>query len=598
MLKKEWDLTPLLKNDKDPKAEKNLKEVAEKSYEFINKWKDRKDYLSEPKVLREALDEYEYWARNFSTDGDVGYYFWLRLQTEQTNSKVRAKFNKLYEQSMQIINAMEFFMHNISKIDQKTQSKMLQSGELAPYKHLLENSFESAKHLLSEKEEKIMNLKSKTAHSNWANLTSKLLSKEVRTVVDEKGKKTKKTFAELTPLMSDKNEHVRKSAAKAFNSVLKKHLDTAEAEMNSIMENKKINDELRKFESPEHARFISDDLEPKVVEVLIDTIKKDYELVHKYYGLKASLLGLDKLPYHERYIEYGKMDQKFEYEEAVKLVKETFAELDPEFEKIFDDMINNGRIDVYPKKGKSDGAFCVHNLISQPVYIFLNYTNKMRDVLTIAHESGHAINNYLMAKEQNALNFCTPLSTAEVASTFMEDFVTQNLLKNADDNLKLALLMHKMEDSIGTVYSQAAMFSFEKELHESFREKGYLAHKEIGDIYEKHVMESVGPSVYFTKGSENRWVGIGHFRRFFYNYQYASGLLISKGLQSLVKKRKNNVDKVKKFLSAGSSESPKNILSSIGIDITKKEFWAEGLGEINNTFEEINTLAKKLGKLS
>src|SRR5581483_2305939 len=105
----------------------------------------------------------------------------------------------------------------------------------------------------------------------------------------------------------------------------------------------------------------------------------------------------------------------------------------------------------------------------------------------LAHETGHGINNELMKEKQNALNFGTPLSVAEVASTFMEDFVLQELLQHADKEERLTLLMQKLDDDISTIFRQIAFYQFETELHKTFREKGYLTKEEIGEIFLKHM---------------------------------------------------------------------------------------------------------------
>ena len=101
--------------------------------------------------------------------------------------------------------------------------------------------------------------------------------------------------------------------------------------------------------------------------------------------------------------------------------------------------VEKGRVDVFPKKGKSGGAFCATDTLTTPTYILLNHTNKLHDVLTLAHESGHGLNNEFMRAKRNALSFGTTLATAEVASTFMEDFVLERLAKNATEEDRLSL---------------------------------------------------------------------------------------------------------------------------------------------------------------
>jgi oligoendopeptidase F len=308
-------------------------------------------------------------------------------------------------------------------------------------------------------------------------------------------------------------------------------------------------------------------------------------------------MGEKKLKYHERNVEYGRIDKKYPYDASVRLIRKVFSRLDKQFAEIFEDFIRNGQFDVYPRKGKGSGAFCVHHLISQPTYILLNHADKLSDVLTLAHELGHGINNELIRAKHHSLYFGTPTSTAEVASTFMEDFVLREVLHQADDELRLSIMMMKLNDDISTIFRQAACYRFEQELHQTFREKGYLSKEEIGRLFRKHMAAYMGNAVEQSAGSENWWVYWSHIRQFFYVYSYAGGLLISKSLQNSVQKHPKFIGKVKEFLSAGLSDSPKNIFLKLGIDITDRNFWNRGLDEVETLLLEARELAMKVKKI-
>jgi oligoendopeptidase F len=593
-----WNLTPLFQSDDDPLIEQKRKDLEEQSYRFINKWKDRKDYLEDPKVLKEALDDYEFWAKNYGESGDEGYYYWLRTQQDQNDPELKAKYNKIKDLGLKIGNDIQFFTHRIAKIPQKKQKKFLDSPDLASYRHFLESLFKEAHYLLSEEEEKILNLVGSTSYSNWVKMVSGFLSKEQREVFNAEGKRETQDFSTIVSLLNSPKKIVRDSANIAFNDVLSSHAESSEAEINSVLEFKKVNDMLRGVERPDITRHIADDIETEVVDVLLESVQKRFDISAKYYRLKANLMGVEKLEYHERNVDYGEVELNYPWKESVDLVKRTFSNLDPEFLEIFNNFEKNGYFDVYPRKNKSGGAFCASLLPTQPTYILLNHTNRMNDVLTLAHEMGHGINSYLVCKTQNALNDGTPTSTAEVASTFMEDFVLEEVLKEADDPTRLSLMMAKLNSDISSIQRQAACYKFEQELHDSYREKGYLSKEFIGKIFQKHMLAYMGDYVEQSEGSENWWVYWSHIRRFFYVYSYASGLLISKSLQNLVKEDNSFILKVKEFLSAGSSDSPKNVFADLGVDIAGKEFWDRGLNEIEVLLGETEDLAVKLKKIS
>jgi len=587
-----WDFSDIYRSDEDYEIKRKTIETA--NYQFINKWKDRKDYLTNTEILKEALYEYDNLLRDYGTDGDEGYYYWLRSQLDKTDTNIKARLNKIDDFSKRIQNDIHFFYLNISKIPKKIQSDFLNYKPLEPFKHFLERAFREAEYMLSEEEERIINLKRTSSYSYWVRMTSSFISKQERNVLTEEGKVEKKTFSEIISLLNSKNKSVRDKSARVFNKILSDFLDAAEYELNSILHNKKVDDEIRKMPRPDFDRHLNDDIESEIVDTLVDTVSQHFHISERFYELKARLLGVKKLKYHERNVEYGKIDKKFTFAESIEIISRVMKGLDDEFYDIFNEFINKGRFDVYPKKGKSSGAFCAHHLISQPTYILLNHNDKLNDVLTLAHELGHGINNELIKKKQMAINFGTPLCTAEVASTFMEDFVLREIMKDADDETRLAIMVKKLNDDVSTIFRQIACYRFEQELHNEFRIKGYLSKKEIGSIFQRHMAFYMGKYVEQSKGSENWWVYWGHIRTFFYVYSYASGLLISKSLQRFVNEDKRHLEKVKDFLSAGLSESPSVLFNKFNINIKDKGFWIKGLSEIEELLDDTFNLARRL----
>jgi oligoendopeptidase F len=593
----EWNLKLLFNGDDDPAMEVERNRIEQETQTFVSKWNSRDEYLTDPAVLKEALDEYEKLINLNGRGGKEGYYFGLRTAQDEANTTLKAKENKIDDFKAKQANLLQFFPIRVAKIEPDMQSVFLTSDHLAVYKHYLESLFLEAKYLLSEDAEKVMNLKASSSYSNWVRMTSTFLSKEEREVLNEDGKKEILSYSKIYSLMQSTNKNVRDGAAAAINEILEKHVDVAEAEINAILGDKKVNDELRGMPRPDFERHLGDDIESDVVDALVESIAARNDISRKYYGFKARLLGQKKLEYHERSVPYGVISKKYSYEDSVALIYEVFTKLDPEFGEIFAGFVNEGRIDVYPRKGKSSGAFCTQPVPSMPVYSLLNHTDKLNDVLTIAHEMGHGINHVLINKSQNALNSKSPMCTAEVASTFMEDFVLQRVLEEADDELRLTIMVQKLDDDTATIIRQNACYRFEQELHASFRKTGYLSKDDIGELFQKHMSAYMGDFVEMSEGSKNWWVLWPHIRYFFYVYSYASGLLISKSLQSKVKNDPSFILKVKEFLSAGSSDSPKNIFAKLGIDITDRSFWEVGLQEVEALLQETEALAKKLGKI-
>jgi len=329
-----WNLKPLFKSDNDPRMDKRREIVERTSYNFINTWKDRTDYLEDPVILRKALDHYEAWKRFCGSDGDEGYYFWLRSQQDQNDAKVKAKFNKIEEFSKKIENDSRFFSLRIAKIKSENQQQFLNHVALMPYRHFLERIFAEARYHLSEPEEKILNLKSTTSYSNWIKMTAGFLSKESRTVIMEDGSRKLATFTELLGLMNNKKRKVRATAAKAFNEILKNHADSAEAEINSVLANKKVDDELRGVLRPDTLRHLADDIESGVVDTLIDSVAERFAISKRFYELKAKLFNVKRLEYHERNMEFDVVTKHYSFARSVTLVHTVLGKLDAQGEKI------------------------------------------------------------------------------------------------------------------------------------------------------------------------------------------------------------------------------------------------------------------------
>ena len=186
---------------------------------------------------------------------------------------------------------------------------------------------------------------------------------------------------------------------------------------------------------------------------------------------------------------------------------------------------------------------------------------------------------------------------AEVSSKLMEAFLFEEILNEKNEELRLATMMMKLNDQISHVFSSATRNKFESEMHYSFREKGYLSKEEIGSLYKKYSIKYMGSSVEQTLGSENWWMHISHLRIFFYNYQYGAGILLAETLKSSFKKDPKFIEQIKKFLSAGSEKSPADIFQQLGINIKVKNFWNQGIDEIEELLIETEKLAKKMGKI-
>lgn len=588
-----WDLSLIW--DKPEELDAELAIASAATQKLVEKWQHiTPEILSDVDTLANVLDDYEKWSATTGIAGRALYYYYLRNTLDQEDKEVKTKLKQVSDFVDQEAVKLQFIGIRVALIPQSAQADLLKNARLEQYKHFLERSWAEASYLLSEPEEKILTLKSEVASGNWVNMLEQLISARTAEIKID-GKTEEYPFEGVLTFCSDSREAVRTQAGIAINKILADLAPVAEHEINSFLQNKKVDRELRGFPKFQTARFLADDMDSEVVDALVSGISERFDLSQRFYALKSKLLKQDQFVYNDRNQTWGKVSREIKFDEATEIVRAAFAELDPEFLEIYEGFLRDGKVDVYPQKGKSGGAFCIYEQINFPVYIMLNHTDKLRDVMTLAHEFGHAINDELMRKERHALDFSTPMSTAEVASTFCEEWVFERLLDKVEGEEKLALLVGKLDDGIATVFRQIAAYNFESDLYAKFSESKFLPHDKVGEMFREHMGAYLGDKVTLNPEHGNWWIYWGHFRRGFYVYSYASGQLIAQAMLAQVKADHSFMQQVKKFLSAGRSAAPRELFAEMGIDIADPNFWKQGVENFAKDLAASEALAAELG---
>ena len=258
--------------------------------------------------------------------------------------------------------------------------------------------------------------------------------------------------------------------------------------------------------------------------------------------------------------------------------------------ELFDHILTNGQIDVYPKQGKRGGAFCWGDT-SQPTNVFLNQVDTLRSLETYAHEMGHAIHTE-RSKEQPAhyQNYST--TTAETASTLFEGLLFDAVLQQANEEEKVSLLHDKLASDIATIQRQIACFNFELDMHTTVREQGAITKDELGEKLNKHLRAYMGPAVELSKEDGQFYVAWAHIRYGFYVYTYTFGILMSSIMAENFAANKSYATQIDKFLTAGGSDTVANIFKSIGINTTKIETFERGLDKMEAEIKLLQKLTK------
>jgi oligoendopeptidase F len=587
-IKTEWDFSKLYKDIHDPKIKKDVEFICRHLTIFAKKYKDLK-FLKTSRGMLNALNDYNDLTNK--TSSIPLWYLGLQQSLNSSNDKTQAEINKLSDIYLKASKETIFFGLAICKLDKKLQEKYLKDKTLAKYKYLLESSFLHGKFMLSEKEEKILTDKSQVAHEAWEEMGSKNRNSQK---IKFKGKEM--SLSEAMGIKADLPKKDRRALHKIVMERYKEISFIAEAELNAVIRNKKIDDEIRGYKTPYEATILGYQNDVKSIENLVNVVTKNNHISHRFFKLKAKILNKIEKSDEKKItmaelatdISTSKNKKKIKFEEACSMVTKSFAGVDQEFADIFQGYLKNGQIDVYPKLGKRDGAFC-SPMINAPTYVLLNYVDKLNDVSTLAHEMGHAIHSDL-SKKQEPMYQDYPISIAEVASTFFENVLFDNLLEIATPEEKKDLLVNKVQDNVFTIFAQIAYFQYEKNIHKAVKEKGFVSKEEFASMFADCRKSYVGEAVDVVETDGYGYVYINHFRYFFYVYSYAYGQLIANALYEEYKKDKSFGVKIKKFLSAGGSASPEDIFKSIGIDTSKPDFFLKGLKKIEKDLEVVEKM--------
>lgn len=578
-----WDLSDLYARVDDPQIEADIARTNALADDFAAIYRGKVASL-DAEGLRAAVSAYEAIVEAANKLGAFAYLIWT---TDAANARYGALLQRLTEWEAQLQQKLVFFeLEWVNAPDEFAQA-MLGDAALAHYRHWLETTRRYQPHRLSEPEEKILAEKSVTGRSAWARFFSELMG-NTRYPFDGE----ELTQAAILAKLHEPDRDVRQRAAQAFTEVLRGQLPTLTFIFNTLAADKASDDRLRHYPSWIASRNLENEVSDDVVEALINAVTARYDIVARYYRLKWALLGVDRLYDYDRYAPLPAAEGRYEWAQAREMVLRAYGQFHPQMAEVAGQFFARSWIDAPPYPGKRSGAYSASVVPSAHPYIFLNYTGNARDVMTLAHELGHGIHQYL-SREQGMLQQHTPLTTAEMASTFGEMLVFSDFMAHETDSaVRLAMLAQKIEDCFSTIFRQIAMNRFEHGMHTARREEGELTSERLGAVWMETQRAMFGDSVELTDNYALWWSYIPHFLHTpGYVYAYAFGELLVLALFARYRQEGDSfAPRYLEVLRAGGSDWPEKTLAPLGVDLTDPHFWQEGLGEI----EKLVTQAEEL----
>ena len=503
----------------------------------------------------------------------------------------RERFNAASEQLI-------FFSLEWRALAEPDAQAHLEHPQLARHRHWLENSRKEAPYSLSEPEERVLDTKELTGRQAFMRLFDEQVA-ALRVSLEMPGENAREaSLAEGLAGLYDAKRERRIASARAVTAALRPNLRTFAFILNTLVRDLADNDRLRGRGHMMLARNLANEIEQPQVDALLEACDGGMELVVRYYRLKKRLLGVDRLTDTDRYAPVFPDLPRIAFPQARELVLEAYHGFAPEMADIAARFFDQGWIDAELRPGKTGGGFSAGTLPDLHPYILINYTDNMRDVMTLAHELGHGVHQYL-SRPNGVFQMHTPLTTAETASVFGEMLVFHKLMAGQDDpKVRLGLLCGQLEGIFATVFRQAAMTRFEQAVHTRRRERGELDIDAIGELWMEANRPMFGDVLELTPDYRMWWAYIGHFIHSpFYCYAYSFGELLVLALYRRYEREGAAfVPRYLELLAAGGSLSPPALLSRLGLDIADPGFWAQGLALIEQMVTQAETLAEGMAE--
>ena len=584
MDKYKWDLTKIIKNEKE------FNSLCDEVNDTINKIITYKDKIMLNSTnlfdLLELDTHLEFLIEKLYVYSHLSYYDNMG-STKFQEYKEKIEYLVTLASSKTSFITPELLKSEYSKVEEYIK----ENNKLERYRLSLERTYRYKSHILSEQEEKLLSdiseitNVSKSTYDALNNIDVKFDS-----IKDENGKKIELNHSNYGVLLTSKDRSLRK---RAFNSCYKYYEDHINTISNLYIGKIKTNSfisKTRKYKNSLEMKLFPDEVNEKLYDSLIKVTNNNLKYLKDFYKVKSNSLGY-KLHMYDLYVNTSKkIKDKIDYEYGIKLLNEALKPLGSNYLSVFNHLLNNHCVDVYPKDKKRSGAYewAVYGV---DPYVSLNYENDINSVSTLAHEMGHAMHTYYSNKNQDYLYASYPIFLAEIASTVNEILLSEYLINNSKTkDEKEYYLIEFLDKFKATVYRQTMFAEFEKKAHEKYEKDNILTSEYLCNEYLKLNKKHFSPVVKVDDTIKYEWARIPHFYDSFYVYKYATGFISALIIADNLLNKKDFKEKYIKFLSSGSIMYPLDLLNNIDIDLTSVK-------ELDRAFQIFNEKLNMLKEL-
>ena len=567
-----WNLEPIYKGFDDPAFARDyeaLKALVEKLKTFSEELEGMEPLagLTRGIALSEELTDLV---------NKLAEYASLRQSADTRDQEAGSQMGRIMALYSDTAAPLAVFSQWASSLE-NLQELVAGDENLRDYAYYFENVKKSSRYLLPGMGEEIMARMELSGGSAWADLHSYITS-----TLPVKYRDKTINLSAVRNLAYDDDAQVRKDAYEAELAAYPAIRDSAAFALNSIKMETISDCKLRGYTSPLDRTLENSHMEKKTLTAMLEAMDEYLPKFWQYLKAKGKALGHENgLPWYDLFAPMGKASTKFTTEDARDYLVKLFSGFDQELADMVAKAFDEAWIDFYPRDGKVGGAFCAGVECLGESRILTNFDGLFTDVVTLAHELGHAFHNQCI-RSHRPLNHDYSMPVAETASTFNECVVMAAAIAGAKDKQEqLALIESQLQDATQIICDIYSRYRFETMVFAN-REQDFMHADTLCGFMEEAQKASYGDGLDPKYLHPYMWVCKGHYYGpTFYNFPYAFGGLFARGLYAQYQQEGEAfVPKYKKLLYTTTVASVEDTAKVAGIDLGDKNFWRSALQTI------------------
>ncbi|PSW21504.1 oligoendopeptidase F [Photobacterium sanctipauli] len=589
-----WDLTIAYRDLNDPKIEHDLSTVTTKLSQFNTLSSEQISGLADALLLHDELS---------ITVSTLSSYANCLLSVDASNAKAKQLSGQVDKLGSELAQALNPFLQAVIHLDEQGYEQLLSGSQLTPYRFKLDRELLLKTQLLSVEEEQLLSAMNIDGRNAWGRLYDNLTGSLKVTLSLQDDTEETVGLSQAASILYGGDSLRREPAWKAISGAMETHQESFAAILNALSGGRLTEYQKRSHTTPVH--FLDPALhdgriERATLDAMMSTTKDRRAVGQKAGKVMAQLFGTEKLKPWDELASMPPLgnaeSHEYSFDEGIAIIREAFEGVDPEMAAFVDMMVENKLIDAAPQPNKRLGAFCTKFADSRTPLVFMTWGGSMSDVLTLAHELGHAFHNWVLKgtpRQQSSY----PMTLAETASIFAENVVRDALMEKAQsDQDKLMMLWEEAQSALALMVNIPVRYEFEKAFYEQ-RQQGELTPDQLKALMAEKWREWYGDAMAET--NDMFWASKLHFsiaELSFYNYPYLFGYLFSKGVYAQREAKGSHFYEDYKALlcDTGSMTAEEVVQKHLGMDIREPEFWQQSIEMVSRQIDEFEALVSKL----